>query len=114
MSPLGAPPTRNIPFDAPALANKRAALELSQSEMAKLLEASSLSVYKWESGKVQPRAAQQAKNAAIQKIGKREAACSQRKPHSHSSAGHPGSLCQHGAVNQTLSKEVSRTAFSVP
>jgi DNA-binding transcriptional regulator YiaG len=40
----------------------------------KFLEESLLSVYKWESGKVQPRAAQLAKIAAIQKIGKREAA----------------------------------------
>ena len=61
-------------FDARALAEKRAKLGLSQSEMAKLLAASSLSVYKWESGKVQPRAAQLARIAAIQKIGKREAA----------------------------------------
>ena len=61
-------------FDAQALAEKRAKLGLSQSEMARLLEASSLSVYKWESGKVQPRAAQLARIAAIQRIGKREAA----------------------------------------
>lgn len=61
-------------FNAQAFADKRAKLGLSQSEMAKLLEASSLSVYKWESGKVQPRAAQLARISAIQKIGKREAA----------------------------------------
>ena len=40
----------------------------------KFLEASSLSVYKWESEKVHSRAAQLAKIAAMQKIGKREAA----------------------------------------
>ena len=40
----------------------------------KFLEASLLTVYKWQSGKVQPRAAQLAKIAAIHKIGKREAA----------------------------------------
>ena len=60
-------------FDFQSLAEKRAKLGLSQSEMAKLLEASPLSVYKWESGKVQPLAAPLARIAAIQKIGKREA-----------------------------------------
>lgn len=65
---------KHLSFDAQALAEKRAKLGLSQSDMAKLLEASSLSVYKWESGKVQPRAAQLARIAAIQRIGKREAA----------------------------------------
>lgn len=61
-------------FNANAFAAKRAKLGLSQSDMAKLVEASSLSVSKWESGKVQPRAAQLARILAVQKIGKREAA----------------------------------------
>ena len=42
--------------------------------MAQLLEASALSVYKWESGKVQPRAAQLERILALRKLGKREAA----------------------------------------
>lgn len=60
-------------FNAKAFAAKRAKLGLSQSEMAQLLEASALSVYKWESGKVQPRPAQLGRILAIRKIGKREA-----------------------------------------
>lgn len=69
-----APRARRASFNAEALAKKRATLGLSQSDMAKLLGASSLSVYKWETGKVQPRTAQLARIVAIQKIGKREAA----------------------------------------
>jgi len=64
---------RPASFNAKAFAAKRAKLGLSQSEMAQLLEASALSVYKWESGKVQPRAAQLGRILAIQKMGKREA-----------------------------------------
>ena len=60
-------------FNAKAFAAKRAKLGLSQSEMAQLLEASALSVYKWESGKVQPRAAQLGRILAIREIGRREA-----------------------------------------
>ena len=60
-------------FNAEAFAAKRAKLGLSQSAMAQLLGASALSVYKWESGKVQPRAAQLGRILAIQKMGKREA-----------------------------------------
>jgi DNA-binding transcriptional regulator YiaG len=66
-------PPKSVAFNAQALADKRAKLGLSQSDLAKLLEATSLSVYKWESGKVQPRAAQLSRIAAIQKIGKSEA-----------------------------------------
>ncbi len=60
-------------FNAAVFAAKRAKLGLTQSQMARLLEASALSVYKWESGSVQPRAAQVNRILAIQKIGKREA-----------------------------------------
>ena len=66
-------PARTGTFNAEVFAAKRAKLGLSQSEMARLVEASSLSVYKWESGKVQPRAAQLGRILAIQKIGTREA-----------------------------------------
>ncbi|WP_157084977.1 hypothetical protein [Hydrogenophaga palleronii] len=41
--------------------------------MSKLMGASSLSIYKWESGKVIQRVAQLEKILAIRKIGKREA-----------------------------------------
>ncbi len=61
-------------FSAEALAAQRAKLGLSQVEMAQLLGASALSVHKWESGKVQPRAAQLARIFAVRKLGKREAA----------------------------------------
>lgn len=65
---------RRIRFSAEALAAQRAKLGISQAQMAELLGASALSVYKWESGKVQPRAAQLERIAAIRKLGKREAA----------------------------------------
>jgi len=64
---------RGVPFEfnAEQLAAHRAALGLTQAQMARLIGASSLSVYKWESGKVQPRAAQKAQIAAALKLGKR-------------------------------------------
>jgi DNA-binding XRE family transcriptional regulator len=49
----------------------RTQLGLTQAQMAQLIGASALSVYKWESGKVQPRAAQQAQIAAALQLGKR-------------------------------------------
>lgn len=61
-------------FSAKALATQRAKLGLTQAQMARLLGASSLSVYKWESGKVHPRAAQLERIFAIRRLGKREAA----------------------------------------
>ena len=50
------------------------ALWMTQAQMARLIGASALSVYKWESGKVQPRAAQLERILALRKLGKREAA----------------------------------------
>ncbi len=75
-SPADEPPVsgRKVRFSAQALAAQRAKLGLSQAQMAQLLGASALSVYKWESGKVQPRAAQLERIVAIRKLGKREAA----------------------------------------
>lgn len=58
-------------FNAEQLAAYRAELGLTQAQMARLIGASSLSVYKWESGKVQPRAAQKEQIAAALKLGKR-------------------------------------------
>lgn len=66
-------PGRKPRFRAKAFAAHRAKLGLTQAQMAKLLGASMLSVSKWESGKVQPRAAQLAKIAEVTIIGKREA-----------------------------------------
>ncbi len=74
-SPDEAPtqPSR-IRFTAERFAAQRSKLGLTQTEFAQLLDASSLSVHKWESGTVQPRAAQLTKIAAVMKLGKREAA----------------------------------------
>lgn len=63
-----------IRFSAERFAAHRSKLGLTQTEMAQLLEASSLSVHKWESGTVQPRTAQLTKISAVMKLGKREAA----------------------------------------
>ena len=67
-------PGRKVRFSAQGFAAQRAKLGISQAQMAQLLGASTLSVYKWESGKVQPRSAQLERIAAIRKLGKREAA----------------------------------------
>ena len=64
---------RQVQFNAQALGEKRAALGITQKEMAQLLGASSLSVYKWESGQVHPRAAQLERIAQVLKLGKRKA-----------------------------------------
>ncbi|VWC60759.1 hypothetical protein BCO18175_00993 [Burkholderia contaminans] len=65
--------THRFSFNAQALAAKREQLRISQQAMAVLLEASTLSVIKWESGKVMPRAAQLLRIQAVLNIGKREA-----------------------------------------
>lgn len=65
--------SRQIHFNAQALVEKRAALGVTQKQMAQLLGASSLSVYKWESGQVHPRAAQLERIAEVLTLGKRKA-----------------------------------------
>jgi len=64
---------RRFQFKAEVLAAKREQLGISQQGMANLLEASTLSVSRWESGKVTPRTAQLERIQAVLKIGKREA-----------------------------------------
>ncbi|MFZ4287525.1 helix-turn-helix domain-containing protein [Variovorax sp. HJSM1_2] len=64
---------RQVKFDAQVLLTKREQLQITQQQMAQLLQASALSVYKWESGKVQPRAAQLDRIQAVLKLGKRKA-----------------------------------------
>lgn len=59
-------------FDAEKLKAKRAALGLSQKDMAKLLHTSSISLYKWESGKVIPRSAHLQQIHEVLQIGKRQ------------------------------------------
>jgi DNA-binding transcriptional regulator YiaG len=60
-------------FRAEGFAAHRKRLGLSAEAMGALVGASGQSVYKWESGKVKPRAAQLTAIAAIRKLGKREA-----------------------------------------
>ncbi len=64
---------RQFKFEASAFLAKREQLGITQQAMAMLVQASALSVYKWESGKVQPRAAQLDRIQAVLKLGKREA-----------------------------------------
>lgn len=64
---------RHTTFDAERFAAQRRKLGLTQADMAQLVGASALSVYKWESGRVQPRAAQLARITEVRGIGKREA-----------------------------------------
>ena len=61
-------------FDASAFAALRQSFGITQAQMATLVEASPLSVYKWESGKVTPRAAQLERIQAVMKLGKRAVA----------------------------------------
>ena len=70
-APLNKP--SRIRFTAERFAALRSKLGLTQTEMAKVLGASALSVHKWENGAVQPRAAQLERIAAVMKLGKREA-----------------------------------------
>lgn len=60
-------------FKPEALVAKRVEFGISQKEMAKLLQASSLSTYKWETGKVNPRAAQLERIREVLQMGKRKA-----------------------------------------
>lgn len=60
-------------FSAKGLASNRKRLGLSAAAMAQLLGCSSLSVYKWESGKTRPRAKQIEAIAAMRNIGRKEA-----------------------------------------
>jgi DNA-binding transcriptional regulator YiaG len=62
-----------IRFRADGLKSHRARLGLSAADYGRLVGASGLSVYHWESGKARPRREQVAKLAAVRGIGKREA-----------------------------------------
>lgn len=66
-------PGRKVIFGAAEFLALRQQLGFTQAQMGKLVGASSLSIYKWESGKVTPRATQLWKIMAVRKIGKREA-----------------------------------------
>lgn len=66
-------PGRKVAFGAAEFAALRKKLGFTQAQMAQLVGASSLSIHKWESGQVTPRAAQLEKLFSVRKIGKREA-----------------------------------------
>lgn len=68
-----AKPGRKVIFGAAEFLALRQHLGFTQAQMAKLVGASPLSIYKWESGQVTPRAAQLEKILAVRKIGVREA-----------------------------------------
>ena len=61
-------------FRAKGMAANRKRLGLSAADFGKLINASSLSVYKWEKGEVRPRERHVQAIAAIRSIGKKEAA----------------------------------------
>lgn len=66
-------PGREVTFGAAEFLALRQRLGFTQAQMAQLVGASALSIYKWESGQVVPRAAQLEKIMSVRKIGKREA-----------------------------------------
>jgi len=61
-------------FSAKGFASQRRRLGLSAEDFGKLIGASALSIYKWESGKAKPRAAFMPAIAAVRTMGKKEAA----------------------------------------
>jgi len=61
-------------FSAKGLASQRRRLGLSAEACGALVGATGQSVYKWESGKIRPRARHLPAIAALRKMGKREAA----------------------------------------
>ena len=76
-APQAQPESENgghLRFSAKGLATHRRRLGLSAASLARLLGVSALSIYKWESGKVRPRAKQIEAIAALRGMGKREAA----------------------------------------
>ena len=64
---------QDLRFSPKWLKSHRQKLGLSAEKYGKLVGVSGLSIYHWEQGKANPRAAQRAKLAAIRGIGKREA-----------------------------------------
>ena len=64
----------SLRFSAKGLAAQRRRLGLSAAAVARLLGVSTLSVYKWESGKTRPRAKQIEAIATLRTMGKRDVA----------------------------------------
>ena len=67
-------------FNHVVFSDFRKSLGITQAEMGRLVEASALTVWKWESGKAQPRSAALLKIQTAMKLGKR-AALARAKPH---------------------------------
>lgn len=63
----------NLRFRPAGFAQHRKRLGLSAREMGLLLDASQISVYKWETGQARPRAKHLTAIAQVRKMGKREA-----------------------------------------
>lgn len=63
----------SLRFSAKGLASQRKRLGLSAAAVAKILGVSTLSIYKWESGRTRPRARQLEAIAGLRKLGKKEA-----------------------------------------
>jgi DNA-binding transcriptional regulator YiaG len=67
-------PGAHLRFSAKGLASQRRRLGLSAEACGALIGTTGQSVYKWESGKIRPRARHLPAIAALRKMGKREAA----------------------------------------
>lgn len=65
---------QKLRFSAKGLASQRKRLGLSAEAFGALIGASGQSVYKWESGRIRPRASHLPRIAELRTIGKREAA----------------------------------------
>lgn len=65
---------QKLRFSAKGLASQRKRLGLSAEAFGALIGASGQSVYKWESGKIRPRARHLPRIAELRAMGKREAA----------------------------------------
>ena len=72
-APLERAPASKGSFSPERLLEKRHALGLTQARMAELLGVSSLTVYKWESGQVVPRASKLPEIRTVLALGKRAA-----------------------------------------
>lgn len=70
--PAASPRTRGA-FDAAAFAEHRKQMGLTQTQWAKIVGVSSLSIYKWEKGGVQPREKQLAAIREAMSLSKRRA-----------------------------------------
>lgn len=66
-------PGRKAVFTAERLKTQRARLGFTQDQMARLLEVSALSIWKWESGGASPRASRVPQILERLALGKREA-----------------------------------------